>query len=185
MFVISLLESNIKALLAAAVPAATPVIGVNVVEIPEMLLISVAVAVIAVPFNVKLPVDKLVSVPIDVILGWAAVCKVPVKLAAVKELMFVIFLLESNIKALLATPAPAVAPANDDKSAIVPENLIEPDKLISPLTSNVYPGVSIPIPILPSALIIIFLVLDAVATFQLPIKRSLAESETSVVPDWI
>ena len=56
-------------LLAAAVPAATPVIGVNVVEIPEMLLISVAVAVIAVPFNVKLPVDKFVNVPTDVIFG--------------------------------------------------------------------------------------------------------------------
>ena len=68
-FVISLLESNIKALLAAAVPAVTLVIGANVVDIPEMLLISVAVAVIAIPFNVKLPVDKLVNVPTEVIFG--------------------------------------------------------------------------------------------------------------------
>ena len=95
-------------MLAAAVPAVTPVIGANVVEIPEMLLISVAVAVIAVPFNVKLPVDKLVNVPTDVILVCAAVCKVPVKLVAVKELIFVISLLESNIKALLAAAVPAV-----------------------------------------------------------------------------
>ena len=87
-FVISLLESNIKALLAAAVPAVTLVIGSNVVDIPEMLLISVAVAVIAIPFNVKLPVDKLVNVPTEVIFGWDAVCNVPVKFVADKELIF-------------------------------------------------------------------------------------------------
>ena len=106
--VIFLEASNINALLAAAVPTVTPVIGANVVEIPEMLLISVAVAVIAVPFNVKFPVDKLVSVPTDVIFGWAAVCIVPVKFVAVKELIPVILLEASNINALLAAAVPTV-----------------------------------------------------------------------------
>ena len=83
---ISLLESTINALLASAVPNVVIVVYSFVLLLPELkfgiLLISAAVTVIKVPFNVKLPVDKLVKVPTDVILGWLAVWSVPVIVAA-------------------------------------------------------------------------------------------------------
>ncbi len=51
---------------------------------------------------VKLPFEvKLVKVPKDVTLGCAAVCNVPVKLVAVKSLISVILLLESDNTNLL------------------------------------------------------------------------------------
>ena len=55
-----------------------------------------------------LPVDKLFKVPTDVILGWLAVWRVPVKLVADKFLILEISLFISNTIALFAEAIPSV-----------------------------------------------------------------------------
>ena len=55
-----------------------------------------------------LPVDKLFNVPTDVILGWLAVWRVPVKLFADKFRILEISRLVSTTKVLLPCAVPTV-----------------------------------------------------------------------------
>ena len=77
---------------------------------PVTIKAPVLALVLAVLFVIDTcPLDvKPVNVPTVVILVWLDVKRVPVKLVAVNELILLIFLLGSKIKALLASAVPIV-----------------------------------------------------------------------------
>ena len=180
-----LLESTNNTLLADTTPAVIPLVG----SLPDIdVVISTPFTKIAaaskVPTLIWLVTVKPDNVPTDVILGWAAVAKVPVKVVAdiptapVMEPVVVIFLipdkslLPSTTNALLILTVPGVTPATLFNSAVLavnPDNLfISLAVAVTKVPANFNPWV------LPSC--------DA--TFTLPLEVKLVNVPTDVTLDW-